>query len=385
MRAVTPEPRRRLTVSATGYTLGAFSKKAGEAHDVDSADPVSIAMIERLTRRRALALAVGQSAAAHQPHLAPREHLVNVLEYEAQAQLALNPATAALVAGSDREAFDRITLRPRMLVPTLDLDLSVTLLGDTLQTPILVAPIASQNQFHPEGERATVKGASAAKAPVIVSSHASVPIAELVAQAATPIWYQVFAADPAAARQVSAAVDARCKAICVTVGVTPSAQGTRVSAARIDWAAVDRLTRDSRLPVVVKGIATADAARIALGHNVQGLVVSNYGGLATPGQESLLLTLPAIVDAVAGHVPVLVDGGFRRGTDIVKALAFGASAVAVGRPVMWGLAAYGADGVQGVIEMLQTELARYMAMCGKSTVKMLDRTVLQVHGVPSTR
>ena len=91
------------------------------------------------------------------------------------------------------------------------------------------------------------------------------------------------------------------------------------------------------------------------------------------------------MNAVAGKVPVIVDGGFRRGTDILKALAFGATAVAVGRPVMWGLAAYGADGVQGVIEMLQTELARYMAMCGRSTISTLDRTVLQVHGVPSTR
>ena len=341
-------------------------------------------MIERVTRREALALAAGQPA-ARLPRLAPREQLVNVLEYEAQAQLALPPAIAALIAGGDRTEFDRITLRPRMLVPTLDLDLSVTLLGETLEAPILVAPIGRQNQFHPDGERATVKGASAARAPVIVSSRASVPIADLVAQSATPIWYQAFASDPDALRQVRAAIDARCKAICITVGVVPSAQGTRPTATRIDWTSVDALTRDSRLPVVVKGIATADAAAIALRHNVQGLIVSNYGGATAPLKESLVLTLPAIVDRVAGKVPVLVDGSFRRGTDILKALALGASAVAVGRPVMWGLAAYGADGVQGVVEMLQTELARYMAMCGRSTVKRLDRSVLQVHGVPSTR
>jgi len=118
---------------------------------------------------------------------------------------------------------------------------------------------------------------------------------------------------------------------------------------------------------------------------VHALIVSNYGGAAGPVKEPLLITLPAIVSAVAGKVPVIADGSFRRGTDILKALAFGAAAVAIGRPVMWGLAAYGADGVQGVIEMLQTELARYMAMCGRSTISKLDRTVLQVHGVPSTR
>ena len=341
-------------------------------------------MVEKVTRRQALALSVGQPVTDRPARLAPREQLVNVLEYEAQARLKLGADTAADLADSDRSEFDRITLRLRMLVPTLDLDLSVTLLGDRFYAPILVAPIASQNRFHPEGERATVKGASAARAAVIVSSSTSAPIGALVAESATPIWYQVHAADPAATRQVATAAEAGCKAICVSTGVTPFAPGTRPRPARIDWKAIDAFTRDSRLPIVIKGITTADAAATALRHNVHALIVSNYG-LVGAGREPLLLTLAAIVSAVAGKVPVLVDGSFRRGTDILKALAFGATAVAVGRPVMWGLAAYGADGVQGVIEMLQTELARYMAMCGRSTLGKLDRTVLQLHGVPVTR
>src|SRR6185295_16676461 len=123
-------------------------------------------------------------------------------------------------------------------------------------------------------------------------------------------------------------------------------------------------------------IMTVEAAQSALQHGADGIVVSNYGG---PGRDAPVLALPKIVDAVAGKAPVLVDGSFRRGTDILKALAFGAQAVLVGRPVMWGLAAYGADGVQGVLEMLQTELARYMAMCGKSNLAMLDRTLVRVH------
>jgi 4-hydroxymandelate oxidase len=272
-----------------------------------------------------------------------------------------------------------------MLVPTLDLDLSVTLFGDRLVAPIIVAPIAGQNRFHPDGDRATVKGASAAGAAVIVSSNSSVSIGTLVAESATPIWCQVHAGDPAAPRQIAAAVEAGCKAICISVGVTPFANGARPRPARIDWKVIDTLTRDNRLPIVVKGITTTDAATAALRHNVRALIVSNYGSAAAPVKEPLLITLPAIVNAVAGKVPVIVDGSFRRGTDILKALAFGATAVAIGRPLMWGLAAYGADGVQGVIEMLQTELARYMAMCGRSTISKLDRTVLQVHGVPSTR
>jgi 4-hydroxymandelate oxidase len=134
-----------------------------------------------------------------------------------------------------------------------------------------------------------------------------------------------------------------------------------------------RLASGSRVPVIVKGVTTPADARAAVQQSVHGVIVSNYGG------ETLLLHLPAIVDAVAGRVPVLVDGGFRRGTDILKALAFGAQAVVVGRPVMWGLAAYGAEGVRGVVEMLQTELARYVAMCGRTRVEMLKRDMLRVH------
>jgi isopentenyl diphosphate isomerase/L-lactate dehydrogenase-like FMN-dependent dehydrogenase len=149
----------------------------------------------------------------------------------------------------------------------------------------------------------------------------------------------------------------------------------------VDWSAVAALKRGVSLPVIAKGITTPEAARLALQHGVDGIVVSNYVALAGPSTDSVILTLPKIVDAVDGKVPVLVDGSFRRGTDILKALAFGAESVLVGRPVMWGLAAYGAVGVQGIVEMLQTELARYMGMCGKSHLKQLDRTMLKVHSV----
>jgi isopentenyl diphosphate isomerase/L-lactate dehydrogenase-like FMN-dependent dehydrogenase len=341
-------------------------------------------MPPQITRRQALALAAQPAAAAARVRLAPRDQLVNTLEYEEQARLALPVAIASsIVTGADegRPAFDRITLRPRMLVPTLDLDLTVTLFGDALHAPIVVSPIADQRRFHPDGEAATLKGASLAHAPVILSSHASLALPELMAGATastSPIWYQVFAGDPAAKQQMRAAADAGCRAICVTVGVKPPASPSAApTAVRIDWAAVAALASGSSVPVLVKGVATAADAKTALQQNVQGIVVSNYGTPA-PGAAHLL-QLPAIVDAIAGKVPILVDGGFRRGTDILKALALGAQAVAVGRPVMWGLAAYGAEGVQGVLEMLQTELARYMAMCGKSNVKMLGRDVLRMH------
>jgi 4-hydroxymandelate oxidase len=317
--------------------------------------------------------------------LVPRAELVNTLEYEEQAKLKLAPAVFAQIAGGERASFDRITLRPRLLVPTLEMDLGVTLFGDRLFAPIVVGPIADQRRFHADGEKGTARGAAAAKAVIVVSSRSNVPLHE-IAQVGTTVWYQVFASDAAARTQIQDAVNARCRAICITVGAVPATNGARVATvARVDWTAVAALTRASSVPVLVKGIATPEAAKLAVQQGVDGIVVSNYGGLAGSVTAALILTLPKIVDAVAGRVPVLVDGSFRRGTDILKALAFGAQSVLVGRPAMWGLAAYGADGVQGVVEMLQTELARYMGMCGKSNLKILDRTLLKEHGVPASK
>jgi 4-hydroxymandelate oxidase len=311
-----------------------------------------------LTRRQALTVT--------RRRIAPRDQLVNTLEFEEQAKLTLAPNVFASIAGSDRAAFERITLRPRLVVPTTDLDLSVTLFGDTWFTPIAVGPIAQQRQFHADAEVATLRGAAAAHAPVVVSSRSSVPIAELAANHTTTIWYQAFAGDPAAKKGIRDAVAAGCKAICVTV-----------DAPVIDWKVLDALKQGVSVPVLVKGIATPKEAETAVRHGAQGIIASSYGRGAR--RDDLVLKLAAIVDAVGGKAPVLADGSLRRGTDILKALAFGASAVLIGRPVMWGLAAYGADGVQSVIEMLQTELARYMAMCGRVNLAALDRSVLKVH------
>ncbi len=355
--------------------------------------------VHNLTRRRALGAAAagllgarvapgptaGVQPGAERAGVAPRAELVNTLEYEEQAKLHLAPAVYSLIAGGDRGGFDRITVRPRMLVDTLGLDLSVTLFGEQHFAPIVLGPAADQKRFHADGELATVKGASAAKAVMMVSSRSSVPLQEIAAQARTSLWYQVFAGDPAARRQIQDAVNLGCTAICITVGATPAASGTRRSAiaAKVDWPAVDALKRGLTVPVMIKGITAPEAAQVALQHGVDGIIVSNYGGLAGAATDSVVLTLPAIVDTLGGKVPVLVDGSFRRGTDILKALAFGAQGVLVARPAMWGLAAYGADGVQGILEMLQTELARYMAMSGRSNVKMLDRSMLRLHRPPA--
>jgi 4-hydroxymandelate oxidase len=290
----------------------------------------------------------------------PVDELVNTLEFETAAQQKLDPGTFALISGSDRKPFERITLRPRMMVNTTKLDLRLNLFGTDMLAPIIAGPISDLKRFHAEGDTALYKGASDAKAVFIVTEKAEFPASK------ADWWYQV-SPRPDAAR-IEKAATAGAKALVVTLADT----GT-------DWNAMDNLRRGMKLPVVLKGIMSADEAKDAASKGVQGIVVSNYTGTSAPGLASAMEVLPGIVDAVAGRIPVLVDGGFRRGTDVMMALGLGASAVLVARPVAWGLSGYGDVGVRTVLEMLQTELGRTMGMCGKPTLKSIDRTVVKVH------
>ena len=309
------------------------------------------------TRRQVIAAA---------PLPVPRTELVNVLEYEAQARLALG-ARAAPILGSDRSVTDRITLRPRMNIPTRDLDLTGSLFGDAHFAPIIVGPISDQKRFHPEGEVAMARGASEAKAAIVISADASMPLDKIAQAATAPLYLQVHAGDPGVRDRLAQAPNA--KAVFVTVEDA------------IEWAAIDAVMKATSLPLVVKGITTPQQARQAIAHGATGIVISNWHHGSSATQPGTLLLIEPVLQAVGGKVPVLVDGSFRRGTDIIKALAFGAKAVLIGRPVMWGLAAYGADGVQGVMEMLQTELARYMCMCGRPNLAAVDSSLVRVHGV----
>jgi 4-hydroxymandelate oxidase len=310
--------------------------------------------------------------------VAPRDELVNVPEFEAEAERVLPADLFRLLSGGDRAALERITFRPRMMVNCLDLSLSLDLFGVPLFAPILVGPVSDQRRFHPDGELATVRGAAAGKAAVVVSSRSSQAVAAIAAAAATPLVFQTFAGDGTAQirSQAQDAERAGCKAILITVD-GPDAAARRP--ARLDWGAVDALRGAVSVPVVVKGVLTADEAATAVSRGAQGLVVSNYGRPTTPGQPAPLDVVAPIVAAVGPQVPVLVDGGIRRGSDVMKALAAGARAVLVARPVMWGLAAYGADGVQSVVELLQTELARVMGCCGTPTLGAITPSVVRVH------
>lgn len=321
--------------------------------------------------------------------IAPMADLVNVLEFEDVAARKLAPAVYDTIAGGDRTFFERITLRPRMMVDTMGLDLTTDLFGEKLFAPIIVGPAGGQQAFHPEGELATVRGASAAKAVMVVSGESSQPIDKIAAASKTTLWYQVYPdADVNSQKaRIQQAVKAGCKAVCITVGApyrnftgTPSA--ARLAAAKspsMDWAVIDQLRQGVTVPVLLKGIMSAEEADAAVKRGVQGIVVSNHGGPRLKGVVTPIEMLPSIADAVAGRVPVLVDGGFRRGSDIYKALALGARAVLLGRPSLWGLAAYGADGVQAVVERLQTDLGRTMGQCGNPNLKSIGRTFVKIH------
>jgi 4-hydroxymandelate oxidase len=322
--------------------------------------------------------------------IAPHGELVNTFEFEAMAERKLDSATFAAIAGSDRKAFDRITLDQRLMVSTIGLDLSTDLFGDTLFSPILVGPTSHQKRYHPEGELAMARGASAGKAAMVVAGRSSYRIDEIAAQAHTPLWYQVYPGPDAAATAASVkqAVSAGCKAVCITVGTPYQAGGAGAPSLSqlplmgnpgLDWAYIDRLRQGITVPVLLKGIMSPGEAQTAVERGVQGIVVSNHGGRFVTGLAQPISVLPAIADAVGQKIPILIDGGFRRGSDILKALALGARAVLLGRPALWGLAAYGADGVQAVIELLQTNLAGDMTMIGAPNLKAITRDMVRIH------
>jgi 4-hydroxymandelate oxidase len=299
--------------------------------------------------------------------LPPREELVNLLEYEEVAKAALPAEAFARIEGSDRTAFDRLTFRPRMCNPTLDLDLTVELLGQPHFTPIVVGPIAEQRQYHADGELATVRAASAANAAVMVSNRSSVPIAELTVAAKTPLWFTISTDEASSARgQIERAGAAGCTAICITA--TPG---------RIDWRAIDQIRNGVEAPLAIKGIMTVADAQTAVARGARAVVVSSYG--APSRGPAAIEVLPTIADAVGSRATLLVDGSFRRGSDVLKALILGARGVLVARPLMWALAAYGSAGVQGAIEMLQTDLARQLGALGVSNVQALTRSHLKIH------
>jgi isopentenyl diphosphate isomerase/L-lactate dehydrogenase-like FMN-dependent dehydrogenase len=312
----------------------------------------------------------------------------------------------------NREAFDWVELVPRGIAGSAPVQTASTFLGLQLPFPILISPTARHVLFHPDAEVATHAGATAASnTPFIVSNNASFPVEKIAAAATGPWWFQLYP-QPGAdynRQTLDKAQTLGCRAIVVTVDqqasvyerqthdehlntplsdrLVPTVIGTPrprgnpygVSDGRLwyEWPLLDELRRIVKVPMLVKGIATGEDARLCLEHGVDAIFVSNHGGRSLDYGPSTLEVLPEIADAVQGRIPILFDSGIRRGSDILKALALGASAVSLGRVPLWGLAAYGAQGVQKVLEILQAELVQAMAATGRPTLASIDKTLVR--------
>jgi 4-hydroxymandelate oxidase len=312
-----------------------------------------------------------------------------------------------LTVGWNREAFQRLRLESRVMVDVETIDTSTTLLGRALPHPILLAPAAAHMLVHAEGEVATARGAGAASAILVLSTNANCSVEAVAAAATQPLWFQLYVnRDRAIAKDLIQRVEnAGYRALCVTVDQpviyardrvsrhtdalralplpnipTPIAGGlTQTSASRsrsLTWKDLDWFRSVTKLPIVLKGVMHPDDAEQAVQAGADAIIVSNHGGRALDGVAATIDALPRVADRVARRMPVLMDGGIRRGGDVVKALARGASAVLIGRPYLYGLAVNGSDGVQHIVEILRRELEAAMALTGRTTIAQIDRTVL---------
>jgi len=344
---------------------------------------------------------------------------INVADFEKLAAEALEPGAHGYFAGGagdeitlreNREAWRRWRLRPRMLVDVSGVGTEVELLGQRLSMPVLVAPVAYQRVAHPEGEQGMAKGVAAADTAMCLSTLATARPSEVAtASPATKRFFQlyIFKDEGITRALMEEAIGHGFGAVVVTLDLPPGGNRERdlrtgftlpeglgipsVNAAlggdrevtvadtfdlmdlSLEWDAVADLAAEASVPVLVKGILTAEDALLAVEHGVGGIVVSNHGGRQLDCSVATAEALPEIVEAVEGRVPVLVDGGIRRGTDVAVALALGADAVLVGRPALWGLASAGAEGVEAVLGILRAELELTLALSGCRSPRDLSR------------
>jgi isopentenyl diphosphate isomerase/L-lactate dehydrogenase-like FMN-dependent dehydrogenase len=293
----------------------------------------------------------------------------------------------------NRRAFERWVIRPRMLTDAYPPDLAVEVLGRRLEMPILIAPWAYQRMAHPDGEEATARAAATAGTIMVVSSAVHDRLEEVAAATDAPKWWQlyVFTDREYTAEMLKRVVASGFEALCFTVDLPVIGlrhRDTRhdfdvpvglphaefVFDANITWDDIPWVREHAPVPLLLKGIMTAEDARLAVDAGVDGIVVSNHGARQLDTVAATITVLPEIVDAVGGRIPVLVDGGIRRGTDVFKALALGASAVLVGRAAAWGLAVDGEQGVVSVLRILREELENAMSLAGTHAIADITRS-----------
>jgi isopentenyl diphosphate isomerase/L-lactate dehydrogenase-like FMN-dependent dehydrogenase len=348
--------------------------------------------------------------------------VLSVADYEQLAEEALEPGPWAYLTGGsadewtlreNRAAFGRWTFRPRVLCDVSEISTATTVLGNPLGLPIVVAPVAYQQLYDPEGECATARAAAAVGAGMAVSTLATRSNEEIAAAAPGLLqWCQlyVFRDRSFTREQLAGVAAAGCSAVVLTVDTPRLAQRERDIRAgfeippdlplpyaraamgasaqnpaehfrllddSVSWRDLEWIAGESRLPVVLKGIVTAEDAQLALEHGAAAVIVSNHGGRQLDGGPATLDALPEVVDAIGGRVEVYLDGGIRRGTDVAKALALGARAVLAGRAPMFGLAAAGENGVRHVLEILRDELTLALCLLGCTSPSELTRAHVQ--------
>lgn len=349
---------------------------------------------------------------------------LTLADWRRAARATLSPmAWRYFRAGADAEATLRDNVRawrrwqlwPRVLVDVSARDLSTTVLGTPTSMPVMIAPTAYHKLAHADGELATARGAAAAGVVMCVSTLATTALEEVAAATPAPKWFQLYVhRDPGlTASLVERAEAAGYRALVVTAdtpvlgrrlgderhgfalpppltmpnleSLLPPTDDRGSALARwfadrhcasFTWRDLETLRATAKLPIVLKGVLRADDAARAVELGCAGIVVSNHGGRQLDGVPATLDALPGVVDAVAGRAEVFVDGGVRWGSDVVKAVALGARAVLLGRPILWGLAVDGAEGVRAVLEVMRAELSRAMALTGAATVRELSRDLV---------
>jgi 4-hydroxymandelate oxidase len=352
---------------------------------------------------------------------APAEAL-SVFDFEEVAHRKVQPGHWAYMASgvdndetlrANREGFRHLELRPRRLRDATKVDMRVELFGTAYESPIFTCPTGGEKSFFTDGELSVARATRARGALQILSTSTSTPVEEVNKAHGRPVWYQLYAPSSwDACEKILQRVEAAgCPVVLLTVdnttgrnsetylrtrpkdlrqcsschegqpgtavkerpmydGIDMTGVGTQNPA--MDWAFLDRLRKAWKSKLMIKGMDTGEDARLCVDHGIDGILVSNHGGRSTETGRATIEALPEVVAAVSGHIPVFVDGGFRRGTDVFKALALGAKAVGIGRPMLWGLGAFGQAGVERVLEIMQGELKLAMGNCG--TQKLTDIT-----------
>ena len=352
----------------------------------------------------------------------PKE-AINVFDFEPACRATVPPAHFGYMASgiddevtlrANREGFLKFQLRPRRLVDVSKVDMSTDILGVKYASPIIIAPVGGQMSFHPDGEIAVAKAAKDGNHLQILSTATTTGVEDVTAARGAPIWYQLYATNSweIAKTMVLRAEKAGCLAVAVTVDrsggrnqetlfrLIPTDtrdcsgchdrsslqanmrrrsmyEGIDLSGLRhtqssaMTWDFLKRLRDTTKMKIVLKGILAFEDAVLAADAGMDGIIVSNHGARSEDSGRSSIDALPEIVEAVKGRMPILVDSGFRRGTDIVKALCMGAQAVCIGRPYIWGLGAFGQPGVERVLELLRAELYGAMQQVGAPSIKHL--------------